>query len=409
MLLAKLVKFFTRDTRELEAHQTGLQYGPTVSDWAEIDCAPKLTKGLFYSTISWTINGHWSSAKWLRHEHANGLWEESIGFWCKRKAGGPLVVLADLRKVLTTNFLREADRQAFHAKVANAIAPWPKELRPEFFADGELEALTELQEMADWTLKEFQRVFVDEETTRYAEFFDHVESQPLTKRQREACVKDEENNLVLAGAGTGKTSTLLGRVGYLLESGRAKPNEILLLAYGKAAATEMDERISGRLGGVQVKTKTFHALGMEIIAQVEGEKPTVSPLATDQATMERWAQDQLGLLLQDSSGRGLVLEYLAKHMFPGKNAFDFESQGEYYEFLRVNKIRTLKGEHVKGFGELSIANWLYLNGVKYAYEPRYKVNTATLDFRAYQPDFHLPDEQIYIEHWGVDTDGSTAP
>nr|WP_250548148.1 UvrD-helicase domain-containing protein [Pseudomonas congelans] len=51
---------------------------------------------------------------------------------------------------------------------------------------------------------------------------------PLTAKQRLACIIDEDNNLVLAGAGTGKTSTTIGRVAFLVKSGQARPDEILL-------------------------------------------------------------------------------------------------------------------------------------------------------------------------------------
>ena len=61
--------------------------------------------------------------------------------------------------------------------------------------------------------------FCEEQLSKYAELFDTIESRPLTPSQRLACVRNEENNLVLAGAGTGKTSTMIGRAGYLLASG----------------------------------------------------------------------------------------------------------------------------------------------------------------------------------------------
>ena len=49
---------------------------------------------------------------------------------------------------------------------------------------------------------------------------------PLTDDQRRAIVVDEENCLLVAGAGTGKTSTIVGKAGYLIEKGLAAPEEI---------------------------------------------------------------------------------------------------------------------------------------------------------------------------------------
>ena len=54
-----------------------------------------------------------------------------------------------------------------------------------------------------------------------------------------ACVINEDSNLVLAGAGSGKTSVIVGRAGYLVEAGLAKPEEILILAFGNKASKRL--------------------------------------------------------------------------------------------------------------------------------------------------------------------------
>ncbi len=66
--------------------------------------------------------------------------------------------------------------------------------------------------------------------------------------QLPGCIVDENNNLVLAEAGTGQTSTTMGRVAFLVRSGQAQPEDILLLAYGSDAAEEMRERIGYSAG-----------------------------------------------------------------------------------------------------------------------------------------------------------------
>src|SRR6266403_1584238 len=54
-----------------------------------------------------------------------------------------------------------------------------------------------------------------------------------------------------------------------------------------------------------------------------------------------------------------------------------------------------------------IANFLYMNGVRYKYESPYKFQTADKDYKQYKPDFYLPDYDIYIEHFGIDRNGHT--
>lgn len=73
--------------------------------------------------------------------------------------------------------------------------------------------------------------------------FPPVESSPLNPAQARAVVNGEHSLLVLAGAGSGKTSVLVARAGWLLARGEASPEQILLLAFGRKAAEEMDERI----------------------------------------------------------------------------------------------------------------------------------------------------------------------
>ena len=73
------------------------------------------------------------------------------------------------------------------------------------------------------------------------------------------------------------------------------------------------------------------------------------------------------------------------------------------------EIRSLKGEQVKSFEECEIANFLYLNGIDYEYERLYEHETGTSEKGSYRPDFFLPDASIWIEHFGINAEGKTAP
>lgn len=90
----------------------------------------------------------------------------------------------------------------------------------------------------------------------------------------------ENSLLVLAGAGSGKTSVLVARVGWLLRRQKAEPGQILLLAFGRQAAEEMNERIKARLGDVAIHAKTFHALALQIIQQGNRKALVISKLET---------------------------------------------------------------------------------------------------------------------------------
>src|SRR5579863_6950762 len=77
-------------------------------------------------------------------------------------------------------------------------------------------------------------------------------------RQREAIEHVQGPLLVVAGAGTGKTSVLTHRIERLVREGHAQPSEILALTYTVNAATEMRERVRKLLDGKEVNAFTFH-------------------------------------------------------------------------------------------------------------------------------------------------------
>ena len=122
---------------------------------------------------------------------------------------------------------------------------------------------------------------------QYGAFFDSVESSPLNDAQARAVVNGERSLLVLAGAGSGKTSVLVARAGWLLARGEAAADQILLLAFGRKAAQEMDERIRERLNTDAISAKTFHALALHIIQQGSKKVPAISRLENDAAARQK--------------------------------------------------------------------------------------------------------------------------
>lgn len=116
---------------------------------------------------------------------------------------------------------------------------------------------------------------------QYADFFNTVETSPLNSSQAKAVVNGEDALLVLAGAGSGKTSVLVARAGWLLMRKQASAEQILLLAFGRQAAEEMNERIKARLNTDDIQARTFHSLALNIIQQGSNKSPSISKLETD--------------------------------------------------------------------------------------------------------------------------------
>lgn len=243
--------------------------------------------------------------------------------------------------------------------------------------------------------------FVESELSAMKGFFDKIETNPLTPEQREAVVTDEDATLVLAGAGSGKTSVIVAKAAYLIERGIRQADEILLMAFGKDAAAEMAERIETR-SGASVDAMTFHALGNKIIREAEGMAPPLAEHASDDAKFRKLLRDLLVEDVAKRSGLGSVLlDWFSEFYWPYKSEWDFKTQDEYFRWVRSHELRTLNGDRVKSFEEWEIGNWLYLNGIAYEYEPVYEKDLP-LDARgAYKPDFRLTESGVYIEHFGV--------
>lgn len=143
-----------------------------------------------------------------------------------------------------------------------------------------------LKDVAASRLKHNQH-YTDAMLDQYAAFFSSVESSPLNNAQARAVVNGERSLLVLAGAGSGKTSVLVARAGWLMTRGEAAADQILLLAFGRKAAQEMDERIQARLGTDAISAKTFHALALHIIQQGSKKVPVISKLENDSAARHK--------------------------------------------------------------------------------------------------------------------------
>ncbi len=240
----------------------------------------------------------------------------------------------------------------------------------------------------------------NERTAKVYSIVGQVEGKQLDKQQLVAISKDVHTHLVLAGAGTGKTTTIVGLVKYYLMTKMYSPDEILVLSFTNASASEMRERLKKETG-LSIEASTFHKLGMNIITDVEGLKPKITEIQ-----QPRFIRTELETLMQNESYLQLLNMYLIKKQYLIRSEFDFKSMQEYREHLKKNPPVSLKQEKMKSYGEVEIANFLFLNGIKYEYETPYRVDTRTKEFGQYKPDFYLPEYDIFIEYFGIDRNGN---
>ena len=350
---------------------------------------------------------------------ADALETARSGWWCHalvpqigtfRSILEQLAQLADPPKYVSIDFIRDLMRDAEKA-AGGFTAHWPDSLSnsPEIRM---LKEIVEFLQAPEDARAKANEAFVANELVRSRGFFDRIEARPLTDEQRKAVVVDERRNLVVAAAGSGKTSVIVAKAGWLLRKGYRRPSELLLLAFARDARNEMVERIRTRLGAATargVTVRTFHSLAVAIIGEAEGKRPTLARTAENDRELFDLLKDIVADLLVDSELSWVLQEWFQDQFVPYKSEHEFRNWGEYWNYIRQYDIRPLKGDKVKSYEECEIANFLYyLNGVTYEYEAPYKHDTATSEKRQYQPDFFLPDHGIYIEHFGLDAEGKTA-
>jgi DNA helicase IV len=371
----------------------------------------QLREGLLFSKLLVNTDQGVRSVSGLRKKEAKALFDWLRNIWLTKLAPDVAIVAKLIKSKLASGYPRASRIKSAQTLAQNIFIKFQAEPEQSWCPGIDIEPFIYVAYIAKLTeddIEKIRRHYIGNQLSSYKEYFDKIEKLPLTKRQREACVIDEDNNLVLAGAGTGKTSTIVGRAGYLVKSGQAKPNEILMLAFGNKAAKEMQERIQTRFGDCGMTASTFHKLGADIIATIEGKKPNLSPLAEDEQKLIKQVDQWFEKHLKDKKYHDKAIKYFEFYLYPAANPFDFESEGAYFDFILANDIRTLKGELVKSLGECLVANYLFKQGIEYQYEVDYKHDVATIMYRQYKPDFYLPELDIYIEYFGIDRKRDTA-
>lgn len=242
----------------------------------------------------------------------------------------------------------------------------------------------------------------------HKEFFDSCLKYPLDKQQRRSIVSEENNCLVISSAGSGKTSSIVGKVKYLTEIKDIAPNRILLISYTNKAASELTNRIfTNGLRGY-----TFHKLAIDIIGKTTGVKPSICD-NTDSLFLDIYHK-----LLKEPSFKQSVIEYFVDCQI---NEADWEQRkNERREKLSEQKNSKLKAllpdmdgkvVYVKSVQEQKICFVLSSFGVKFRYEEPYEHQLADEKHSQYCPDFSIYFEKggvtkrIYLEHFGINEQG----
>ncbi len=212
------------------------------------------------------------------------------------------------------------------------------------------------------------------------------------------------DTLVVARAGSGKTRVLVSRALFLQEHCSVSPNQILLLAFNRDAASEMKRRLEKHLGDNLPYVMTFHALAYALVHPDEEllyDDPASKTLKLSQE-IQRIIDEHLKSEQDRTKIRDLMLMHFRddwERIVSGR--FDLPAQ-EFVKYRESLTRETLNGEYVKSFGEKLIANTLFRYGIEYKYQRSFRWNGVN-----YKPDFTIfcPGSRgVIIEYFGARDD-----
>jgi DNA helicase-4 len=250
--------------------------------------------------------------------------------------------------------------------------------------------------------------WVAKQREKHKKLFTSGMGYPLNDEQIDAVLHDEHRSLIVAGAGTGKTSTIVAKVQWIFAQDLSTPKRTQLLAFNRDAAKEINTRL-----GIKRKedelASTFHALGNKLRSQAKGEKRRVHKMVKDKQLLQAFIRKSIDDGLASGDYQHDIQQFLLYFRYPEATPVPLDGSKEQRGFADGHDIRTITGEKVKSNSEALIANWLTANGIAWQYEEKYEHKTSNPEYSQYRPDFYLPEHQVYIEHWAQSKEGRLPP
>jgi len=245
----------------------------------------------------------------------------------------------------------------------------------------------------------------------------------LDEDQRRVVLSDEDYTLVIAGAGAGKTTTVAAKVKYLVEKQNVDPKQILVISFTNKAVGELQDKINKGLN-IPCPIATFHSTGNAIIRKQSPEPLNI----VDNTKLYYVLQDYFkNSILKNEEMVNKLIMFFASYFdapYEGKDLNEFFNKiakgnystiksdlDEYQKEIidsRTKKAQTIQNEVLRSYQEVEIANFLYLNGIDYDYEPIYEYDIQ-YSRKPYTPDFRIKqgDNIAYIEHFGITQSGNS--
>ena len=284
-----------------------------------------------------------------------------------------------------------------------------------------------------FNIDDYNNKVLDKLTIDNKDYFEHLYDDTskikLSEDQIRAVLADEKYELIVAGAGTGKTTTLVSKVKYLIDVKHVDPKKILVLSFNRKTTEELIDKINVNIG-VNANISTFHSLAYKDLRLLYPDRKCV---VLDKNKKEEIFLEYFRKLYLNKSKFDEIISAFSSLSFVfskyfKENYLKYETYDDFFnayvehkiieaknrglddtlnnwierQKVKDDDIRSIKGDYVKSAGEMIIANFLFKNGIDYLYEEVY--DSLMDDNAVYRPDFTIDygGEKIYIEYFGLD-------
>lgn len=315
------------------------------------------------------------------------------------------------------NSSKEAYETLKVLKENNTLVPWCKNTKSDI---KEIEKFMGCYEVIEVSIKKHNDAFISKHLIQDKEYLDKILEDDdkniiLDEDQRKVILNDEDYTLVIAGAGAGKTTTLEAKAKYLVEKLHINPSRILVISFTKKATGELQDRF--KKIGIPAEISTFHSIGNTLIKSIDGKHAV-----KEQGFMFNVLRNYLINKLEDESFIKKIMIFFASYLevpFEANKSLELfkimisksdyttmKTELEEYKENLTNKKITICSERVRSIQECQIANFLYINGIDYEYEPIYPYCIPGTS-KPYTPDFRISqgDKVFYLEHYGISESG----
>ena len=231
----------------------------------------------------------------------------------------------------------------------------------------------------------------------------------LDPYQKRAVACFEDRVMITAGAGSGKTRTMVAHAGYAVKRLGAQPETIAFVTFTGKATREISHRTQ-KLGLKGLMIGTIHKLARGLLKRVDGVTVQLDRIARDERSTQervaRWLEETIEGdpdLAVCAALRGAVRTMDPREMDPRERE---RTRGEY----RIPS----HGLTVRSYGEFIIGTLLQAAGLEFRYEASFPM-PRDMEDTEYHPDFYIPDDPdapitadggIWLEHYAHDRYGN---